>query len=63
MVVEGYYQFIGVVGQEVLSCIQVVAVLEIDGRPSLAVINSVFSHHVNLLQKISDEFVPTDACT
>jgi hypothetical protein len=47
----------------VLSCIQVVAVLEIDGRPSLAVINSVFSHHVNLLQKISDEFVPTDACT
>lgn len=49
MVVKGYYQLIGVVGKEMLSGVQVMAVLEIDGRPSLTVINPVFSQHMNFL--------------
>ena len=49
MVVEGYYQFGSMVGKEMLSSIQIVAVLEIDDRTTLGIINSVFVQHTNLL--------------
>ena len=61
MVVEGYYQFGGMVGKEMLGSVQVVAVLETDARSSLTVINSVLIQHANLLDYVSDEIVPTDA--
>ena len=51
VVVEGYYQLCGVISQEVLGSVQVVAVLETDQGPALAVIMSVSTHGEGLPEK------------
>ena len=41
MVIEGHYQPGGVVGEEVLGGVQIVAVLEIEDRMPQGIVNSV----------------------
>ena len=60
VVVEGHYQFGGMVSQKVLGSVHVVGVLLVESRPPLPVIISAVGHNITPGQ-VSDEMVPADA--